>query len=165
MVKDDHNKDQENTTQTEKIYDLAIVRLAALTIVCCTCVKIQNENQFTKKAKKKLDISTTFDIIFTQASRLLTSLEIHMKNLKDIKARMLINTTMTMTGNGLCPNGTLVGVPRKIITKQTNAVEFEGGSWWTFPPAKSITILSKDSFRVTYDEFDDWMEYTFSKNN
>jgi len=35
---------------------------------------------------------------------------------------------------------------RKVIKKQTNAVQFEGGSWYEYPLSKDIVFIDNNSF-------------------
>lgn len=66
--------------------------------------------------------------------------------LSDIK-KLKVGDTLTMTYSLYQPNK-LVGVPRKIIKMQSNAMKFEGGSWLYFPKASEIVSEGEKSFSV-----------------
>lgn len=53
-------------------------------------------------------------------------------------------------------------MPRRIARTQTNAVQFEGGSWWYFPPAKCVRF-TEDGFETCLKQdgsFDAVMAYS-----
>ena len=54
-----------------------------------------------------------------------------MRSFAEIKRSLIVGRTLTMTHNSWDKGkqNKLLNVPRKIINKQTNAIQFEGGSW------------------------------------
>lgn len=50
-----------------------------------------------------------------------------MKTFADIKRKLVEGNSITMTRHDWYPTGKLIGLERKVIAKQTNAVQFEGG--------------------------------------
>ncbi len=93
-----------------------------------------------------------------------------MKTFADLKRRLVVGVTVTMTRHDWFPNGKLLGVPRKIAIQQTNAVAFESiedpkkqPSWLYFKKASEFRIDGPDSFSVRLDpdsSKDEWMSYT-----
>lgn len=75
-----------------------------------------------------------------------------MKTFADLKRKLVVGVTVTMTHHwweqGRSP---LVGIPRKITIKQTNALQFEGGSWLFWPKATQINIINDKEFSVQLD--------------
>lgn len=54
-----------------------------------------------------------------------------MKSFAEIKRSLTVGRTLTMTHNSWARGGyhRLLDLPRKIIHVQSNAIQFEGGSW------------------------------------
>lgn len=72
-----------------------------------------------------------------------------MKSFADIKRALTEGTTLTMVSHDTMPNGQLIGLTRKIIKRQTNAIQFEGGSWlYLDRPAADFEALCFNTFRV-----------------
>lgn len=72
-----------------------------------------------------------------------------MKNFSDIKRALNEGVTVTMISHDFMPNGKLIGLKRKIIKKQSNSIQFEGGSWLYFDrPAKEYIALNFNEFKV-----------------
>jgi len=59
------------------------------------------------------------------------------ENLAQLKKYFQNGGSIKMTWNLSCPNGKLIGVIRKPIKVQTNAVQFEGGSWLGYDKANN----------------------------
>lgn len=88
-----------------------------------------------------------------------------MKTFADVKRRLVEGATLTMVRHDWLPNGKLIGLPRKIIKRQTDAIQFDGGSWLQFPPAKEVRILGDNEFAVQLSperEPDKLMAYRFN---
>jgi hypothetical protein len=82
-----------------------------------------------------------------------------MKTFADIKRKLVENNTITMIRHDWLPNGKLIGVKRKIIKRQSNAVQFEGGSWlYLDKPANDYIPTGENTFLVRLDS-DKFMEY------
>jgi len=72
-----------------------------------------------------------------------------MKSFADIKRALNEGATLTMVSHDNMPNGPLIGLARKIIKRQSNAIQFEGGSWlYLDKRASDFEVLGADSFRV-----------------
>ena len=92
-----------------------------------------------------------------------------MKSFAELK-RNAKNFTWEQTYNswfkGSVPSK-LAGLKRKVIKTQTNAVQFEGGSWLYWPPAKSLKIQhigTDGTVRLVFDmentsKFEQVMKY------
>jgi len=52
-----------------------------------------------------------------------------MKTFSDIKRALTEGSTLTMIKHDWYPNAPMIDKPRKIIKRQSNAIQFEGGSW------------------------------------
>lgn len=84
-----------------------------------------------------------------------------MKTFADIKRALNEGVVLTMVRHDWFPNGALIGKPRKIIKKQSNAIQFEGGSWLNFPPASDICV-NENGFSVLLSvEKAQFMTYEF----
>ena len=83
-----------------------------------------------------------------------------MKTFADIKRALVKGKNLTMLKHDWFPNSNkLIGVKRKIITQQSNAIQFEGGSWLYFDkPASHYVPLNDNSFSVKLDD-DNVMTY------
>jgi hypothetical protein len=82
-----------------------------------------------------------------------------MKTFADVKRAMQVGVTVTMTKHDWYPNGTLIGVPRKVQKVQSNAVQFEGGSWLHWPRASDVVPTDKGFTVVLSIEKAQLMEY------
>ena len=72
-----------------------------------------------------------------------------MKSFADIKRALIEGATLTMVSHDNMPGGALIGLARKIIKRQSNAIQFEGGSWlYLDKPAADFEALGPNSFRV-----------------
>lgn len=92
-------------------------------------------------------------------SMLQQSREMTMKTFSDIKRKLVEGNSITMTRHDWYPQGKLMGVERKVIAKQTNAVQFEGGSWLRLDKKAGDYIPSgENSFLVRLDG-ENFMEY------
>jgi hypothetical protein len=81
-----------------------------------------------------------------------------MKTFSDIKRKLVTGNTVTMLRHdyGAC---NLIGLERKVIKRQTNAVQFEGGSWLRLDrPASEYIPTSENTFLV-HLQGDKYMEY------
>jgi hypothetical protein len=81
-----------------------------------------------------------------------------MKTFSDIKRKLIEGNSVTMLRHdyGLCD---LIGLERKVIKRQTNAVQFEGGSWLRLDkPASNYIPTGADTFLVRLQN-DKFMEY------
>lgn len=75
-----------------------------------------------------------------------------MKTFADIKRKLTDGNVITMTRHDYYPDGKLIGLARKVIRKQTNAVQFEGGSWLRLDKKASDYIpTGEDTFLVRLD--------------
>jgi|TARA_R110000787_G_scaffold187015_1_gene298762 hypothetical protein len=77
-----------------------------------------------------------------------------MKTFADIKRALTKGKSLTMLRHDWIPNNNkLIGVKRKIITQQSNAIQFEGGSWlYLDNPASHYVPLNDNSFSVKLDD-------------
>jgi len=72
-----------------------------------------------------------------------------MKTFADIKRALTEGAILTMTRHDWFPNGPLLNKPRKIIKRQSNAIQFEGGSWlYLDKPASDFIASSFNEFSV-----------------
>lgn len=81
-----------------------------------------------------------------------------MKTFSDIKRKLVTGNTVTMLRHdyGSCD---LIGLERKVVKRQTNAVQFEGGSWLRLDrPASEYIPTSENTFLV-HLQGDKYMEY------
>jgi hypothetical protein len=86
-----------------------------------------------------------------------------MKTFADIKRRLNVGVSLTMVRHDWYPTNKLMNNPRKIITRQVNAIEFENGSWLHFPKANEVRIVSDNAFEVKLNPDEDvWMGYQFN---
>ena len=82
-----------------------------------------------------------------------------MKTFADIKRKLITGVSVTMIRHDHYPNCGLIGLERKVIKRQSNAVQFEGGSWLRLDkPAADYIPTSENTFlaRLVDDKF---MEY------
>lgn len=85
------------------------------------------------------------------------------KTAADIKRALEVGATVTMVRHDWYPQGKLMGVPRKVIKKQSNGVQFEGGSWLHWPPASDIAVCEEGFAIVLNIEQGAFMEYVISE--
>lgn len=72
-----------------------------------------------------------------------------MKTFADIKRKLVEGATITMVRHDWYPDMKLIGLKRKVIKRQTNGVQFEGGSWlYLDRPASAYKPLSDNTFSV-----------------
>lgn len=82
-----------------------------------------------------------------------------MKTFSDIKRKLSEGAILTMIRHDWYPEGKTMNVPRKIIKRQTNAIQFEGGSWlYLDKPAKQYIPINENEFLVLLDQ-DKYMGY------
>jgi hypothetical protein len=82
-----------------------------------------------------------------------------MKTFADIKRKLIEGNSLTMIRHDWYPDGKNMHLARKIIKRQSNAIQFEGGSWlYLDRPAKEYIPTSESSFKVVL-EGDKCMEY------
>lgn len=84
-----------------------------------------------------------------------------MKTFSDIKRRLIEGATLTMTRHdyGRCQT---IGVPRRIVKRQSNAIQFEGGSWLRLDrPASEYIPEGEDGFLVRLHD-DKFIQYRFN---
>lgn len=82
-----------------------------------------------------------------------------MKTFADIKRKLSEGSTLTMTRHDWYPQGKNMNLPRKIVKRQSNAIQFEGGSWlYLDRPAKEYIPTSENTFLVLLGE-DKYMGY------
>ena len=76
-----------------------------------------------------------------------------MKSFADVKRRLQVGVALKLTRHDLMakfPKGSPItlGCIRKIIFRDDDAVQFEGGSWFNFPPVCDTFINGADEFSV-----------------
>jgi hypothetical protein len=81
------------------------------------------------------------------------------KTFADIKRQLIEGAELTMIRHDWYPQGKLIGVKRKIIKRQSNGIQFEGGSWWHFPPASDVAPQDNGFAVVLSIEKGQFMEY------
>jgi hypothetical protein len=82
-----------------------------------------------------------------------------MKTFADIKRKLSEGSTLTMVRHDWYPQGKNMGIARKIVKRQSNAIQFEGGSWlYLDRPAKEYIPTSENAFLVQLDN-DKFMGY------
>jgi hypothetical protein len=84
-----------------------------------------------------------------------------MKTFADIKRALTEGAILTMTRHDWFPDGPLINKPRKIIKRQSNAIQFEGGSWLNFPPASDICVNDNGFSVLLSVEKAQFMTYEF----
>lgn len=81
-----------------------------------------------------------------------------MKTFADIKRKLVMGNEITMLRHDYGSND-LIGRKRKVIKRQTNAVQFEGGSWLRLDrPASEYIPTGENTFLVRLSA-DKYMEY------
>jgi hypothetical protein len=82
-----------------------------------------------------------------------------MKTFSDIKRKLVEGNSVTMIRHDWFPTGKLIGLERKVIKRQSNAVQFDGGSWLRLDkPASDYIPTSENTFLARLDG-DKFMEY------
>ena len=72
-----------------------------------------------------------------------------MKSFSSIKKALNEGVFLTMVQHDLMPSIKLLGLKRKIVKRQSNAIQLEGGSWLRFDkPASHFQGTSANSFKV-----------------
>ena len=85
-----------------------------------------------------------------------------MKNFADVKKRLEVGAKLKLIRHDwVKPGGKLeVGAVREIVRRQSNAIQFEGGSWLYFPPASDVVVGPGDQFKIALNkDADEWMAY------
>ena len=85
------------------------------------------------------------------------------KTFADIKRQLIEGASLKLVRHDwLVPNSKIaIGSVRKIIKRQSNAVQFEGGSWLQFPKSSDVAINEKGFSIVLSIEKAQFMEYEF----
>lgn len=86
-----------------------------------------------------------------------------MKTFADIKRKLIEGNSITMIRHDWFPQGKLIGLDRKVIHKQTNAVQFEGGSWLRLDKKASDYIPTSENTFLVRLENDNFMEYRINQ--
>lgn len=88
-----------------------------------------------------------------------------MKNFADVKKRLEVGVELKLIRHDwVKPGGKLeVGAVRKIVRRQSNAIQFEGGSWLYFPPASDVVVdPDKNQFSIVLSvEKAEFLTYEF----
>lgn len=82
-----------------------------------------------------------------------------MKTFADIKRKLVEGNSVTMIRHDWYPEGKIMGVERKVIARQTNAVQFEGGSWLRLDKKAGDYIPTSESTFLVRLEGDNFMGY------
>jgi len=87
-----------------------------------------------------------------------------MSTLAELKRKLTLGAVVVMTRNDWFPNGKLIGISRKVIKVQTNAIQFEGGSWLRFTKATDFVDINSTGFSVKLnpEKETELMSYAFS---
>ena len=81
-----------------------------------------------------------------------------MKTFADIKRKLIQGNSITMLRHDYGSTD-LIGLNRRVVKRQSNAVQFEGGSWLRLDkPASSYIPTSENTFLVLL-QGDKFMEY------
>ena len=86
--------------------------------------------------------------------------------LASLKRTIQVGDVLTMTHHDWFPTGKLIGLPRKVVHKQDNAIQFEGGSCLRWPEAK-LYVPTSDGFAIILDDvgpLSDRMTYRVETN-
>jgi len=82
-----------------------------------------------------------------------------MKTFSDIKRKLIVGNSITMIRHDWLPNGKLIGLKREIVKRQSNAVQFQCGSWlYLDKPSSEYIATGENTFLVKLDN-DQFMEY------
>ena len=86
-----------------------------------------------------------------------------MKTFSDIKKQLVEGATLKLVRHDwLTPSSKIqIGLERKIIKRQSNAIQFEGGSWLYFPKASDVAINDNGFSIVLSIEKAQFMTYEF----
>ena len=86
-----------------------------------------------------------------------------MKTFADIKKALNVGVELKLVRHDWLKGGMplKIGAVRKIIKRQSNAIQFEGGSWLTFPKASDVAIKENGFAVVLSIENAQFMEYEF----
>ena len=87
-----------------------------------------------------------------------------MKSFSDVKKRMTEGAELELIRHDWLSSSSkiTVGMVRKIIKRQSNAVQFEGGSWLYFPKASDVVTNGDNEFSVVLSiEKAQFMSYRF----
>jgi len=82
-----------------------------------------------------------------------------MKTFSDIKRKLVEGNSITMIRHDWYPQGHLIGLDRKVIARQTNAVKFEGGSWLRLDKKAGDYIPTSENTFLVRLEGENYMEY------
>ena len=82
-----------------------------------------------------------------------------MKTFSDIKRKLVEGNSITMVRHDWYPQGKLIGLERKVIAKQSNAVQFEGGSWLRLDKKAADYIPTGENSFLVRLEGENFMEY------
>lgn len=87
-----------------------------------------------------------------------------MKTFADVKRNLIEGAELTLTRHDwLTPSSPLkLGAKRKIIKRQSNAIQFEGGSWLQFPAASDVAVNDNGFSIVLSVEKAAFMAYEFN---
>ena len=85
------------------------------------------------------------------------------KTFADIKRQLIEGASLKLVRHDwLTPNSKIaIGSVRKIIKRQSNAIQFEGGSWLQFPKSSDVAINENGFAIVLSIEKAQFMEYEF----
>jgi hypothetical protein len=87
-----------------------------------------------------------------------------MKTFSDVKKRFKVGTELKLIRHDwLKPNLPLqIGAVRKIVKVQSNAIQFEGGSWLNYPKASDVVTDGENQFSIVLNiEKAQFMSYEF----
>ena len=83
-----------------------------------------------------------------------------MKTFADIKRALTEGVNVTMVKHEWYPASELIGKQRKIVKRQSNAIQFDGGSWLFFDkPASHFIANSFNEFSVLLNPGDKTPKY------
>ena len=91
---------------------------------------------------------------------------LNISNLAELKRQLVVGVKVKMIGNDWFPEGHLIGVERKVIRAQGNAIQFEPveegseGSWLFHKEASSYTFLTgTNCFSIRLDDKENYLSY------
>lgn len=89
-----------------------------------------------------------------------------MKTFADIKKALNVGVTVTMVSHDWFPGSKIIGVKRKIIKRQSNGIQFDGGYWLMYDVRKASDFipLSESEFQVRLNG-DKFMRYLIENSN
>lgn len=85
-----------------------------------------------------------------------------MKTFADIKRKLVEGNSITMIRHDWYPNGPIMNVERKVIKRQSNAVQFEGGSWLRLDKKAADYIPTGENSFLVRLEGENFMEYSIN---